>query len=75
MKASGSNEQHACIMYKIQRSVKFFSWTPTNLFIVLPSIFAVNPFERFISPVSIANIEDSIFEGIIFAKRTMPGSL
>ena len=35
----------------------------------------MKPFERFIRPVSMANIDDSMLEGIIFAKRTMPGSL
>ena len=75
MKARGSNEQHAWIMYKIQRSVKFYSWTPTKLFIALPSILAVKPLDRFMSPVSMANIDDSILVGIILANRTIPGSL
>ena len=40
----------------------------------LPSIFEVKPWERFIRPVSMANIEDSILDGIILANRTIPGS-
>ena len=42
---------------------------------MLPSIWAEKPLERFIRPVSIANMLDSILEGIILAKSTMPGSL
>ena len=62
-------------MYNTQRSVRFFSCTPTKLLMAFPSILEVNPFERFMRPVSIANIDDSMFEGIILAKRTIPGSL
>jgi hypothetical protein len=45
------------------------------MLMILPSILLEKPFERFIKPVSIANIDDSIFEGIILANKTMPGSL
>ncbi len=45
------------------------------MLIKLPSILDEKPFERFISPVSIANMDDSMFDGIIFANSTMPGSL
>lgn len=63
------------MIYKIQRSFRFDSCTPTNMLIKLPSILEENPFERFIRPVNIANIDDSMFDGIIFANRTIPGSL
>ena len=73
MNTSGSIEQNACATYRIHKSYKFSSCTPTNELIRFPSIFDVNPLDKFIRPVSIANMDDSMLDGIILANSTMPG--
>lgn len=42
---------------------------------MMPSSLEKNPLLKFNRPVNIANIDDSTFSGINFAKRTIAGSV